>query len=455
MESTPKSQSIKSGRALALVCVVLALVLVPGRSGSTQSAFPLRDGDTWVMVGDSITAQRLHTNYIEAFCFTRFPRWTFRFRNSGVGGDRIPTALERWSWDVGRWRPTVVSVELGMNDSGAGPGSAGAYRAGMVGMLEQIRQLAARPVWISPSPVNDGSSPAQWKSTPSLRNATLDSYSTALGEAAREHKVPYADQFHLLAPVWARNTALLNLLNAAQSLAGSPDVPGGDQLQAWVKGFQASGVEMPVSLGGDAVHPGPPGQLTMAAAILSQLLAPGLVSQVTIDSTGGGRVVEPKQCAVTNLKVAGAVVSFTRKDDCLPFPIADDARPAAEMTPLVRGLNQFMLSVKGLKDGSYSLKMDDVPVASLTSAQMSQGFNLGMLDRGPISDQCRAVLVAVRDKETLVAQWRSTSRQSAGSPSAEAEVRLAEIDRQVREADERIRVAAQPKAHRYTIELIK
>jgi len=455
MEFTSKSQSNRRGRPLAFACVVLALILVSGRSGNSQGAFPLRDGDTWVMVGDSITAQRLHTNYIEAYCFTRFPRWTFRVRNSGVGGDRVPTAVERWKWDVARWRPTVVSVELGMNDSGAGPGSAAAFRTGMEGMLEQIRQLAARPVWISPSPVNDGASPEQWNSTPPLRNATLNSYATALGDAAREHKVPYADQFHLLAPLWARNTALLNVLNGAESLAGNAEVPGGEQLQAWVKGFQGSGVAMPVGLGGDAVHPGPPGQLLMAAAILSQLLAPGLVSQVTIDVTGGGRVVEPKQCAVTNLKLVASVISFTRKDDCTPFPIADDARPAAELTPLVRGLNQFMLTVKGLKDGNYSLKMDDVQVATLTSAQMGQGYNLGMLDRGPISDQCRAVLAAVRDKEVLVSQWRAASRQTAAKPPAESEVALAEIDRQIREADERIRVVAQPKPHRYSIELVK
>src|SRR5947208_13560913 len=111
-------------RILPVAALFLAL-LAPARAQGPAGpgAFPLKNGDTWVMVGDSITAQHLHSNYFEAFCFARFPSLTFRFRNSGVGGDQIPTALNRWTWDVARWRPNVVSVELGMNDSGAGPNS--------------------------------------------------------------------------------------------------------------------------------------------------------------------------------------------------------------------------------------------------------------------------------------------------------------------------------------------
>ncbi|HEY7155655.1 MAG TPA: hypothetical protein VH575_16960, partial [Gemmataceae bacterium] len=56
----------------------------------TTASFPLRDGDLWVMAGDSITAQHLHSNYFEAFCFARYPKLKFAFRNSGVGGHTIP-----------------------------------------------------------------------------------------------------------------------------------------------------------------------------------------------------------------------------------------------------------------------------------------------------------------------------------------------------------------------------
>ena len=116
--------------------------------------FPLKDGDTWVMAGDSITAQHLHSNYFEAFCFARFPTLTFRFRNSGVGGDTIPKVLARFPWDVAAWKPTVVSVELGMNDQGGFPVD---KFIGNMGQLDgKIRDAGARPVYFTSSPVNDG-----------------------------------------------------------------------------------------------------------------------------------------------------------------------------------------------------------------------------------------------------------------------------------------------------------
>ena len=102
------------------VLIVLATALHVA-STSAQAEFPLKDGDIWVMAGDSITAQHLHTNYFEAFCFARYPSLKFSFRNSGVGGHTIPTTLARFDYDIAGWQPTVVSVELGMNDQGGTP----------------------------------------------------------------------------------------------------------------------------------------------------------------------------------------------------------------------------------------------------------------------------------------------------------------------------------------------
>ena len=65
----------------------LAVVAAPCAADESASAgFPLKEGDIWVMAGDSITAQHLHSNYFEAFCFARYPQRKFAFRNSGVGG---------------------------------------------------------------------------------------------------------------------------------------------------------------------------------------------------------------------------------------------------------------------------------------------------------------------------------------------------------------------------------
>src|SRR5882762_8738699 len=104
-----------------LPAALLALLLLAPLRAAEPAAFPLKDGDVWVMAGDSITAQHLHSNYFEAFCFARYPKLKFAFRNSGVGGHTIPSTLTRFDYDIAAWQPTVVSIELGMNDKGGTP----------------------------------------------------------------------------------------------------------------------------------------------------------------------------------------------------------------------------------------------------------------------------------------------------------------------------------------------
>jgi len=63
-----------------LLLIVLTAA-TPLAAAEPATTFPLRDGDIWVMAGDSITAQHLHSNYFEAFCFARYPNLKFAFRN--------------------------------------------------------------------------------------------------------------------------------------------------------------------------------------------------------------------------------------------------------------------------------------------------------------------------------------------------------------------------------------
>src|ERR1700683_2762447 len=107
-----------SHRHCYTVLLLGALIVTCLAAEPKAGSFPRKDGDVWVMAGDSITAQHLHSNYFEAFCFARYPKLKFAFRNSGVGGHTIPSTLARFDYDVAAWKPTVVSVELGMNDQG-------------------------------------------------------------------------------------------------------------------------------------------------------------------------------------------------------------------------------------------------------------------------------------------------------------------------------------------------
>lgn len=427
----------------ALFLLMGLIVVLPAWSAEPATAFPLKDGDIWVMAGDSITAQHLHSNYFEAFCFARYPNMKFAFRNSGVGGHTIPSTLARFDYDIAAWNPTVVSVELGMNDKGSTPTDK--FIGNMGTMVERIRSVKARPVIFAASPVNAGDTMA--KLGPNQR---LHEYAAALKEFAAREKVPYADQFHLLVDVWGKNKpreTLANSIGTIRQLSQDKSLEGADHLRAFLEA-QDKNPSRPVTMMGDPVHPGATGQLMMAAALLKELGADPFVSSVTLDAAG--KVIEAKGCKVESVKADGGTISFERLDERLPFPIPEEARAVVAFDPTILALSQYTLKVSGLKDGTYSLKVQGVQTATLTAKELATGVNLtafGPTPKGanPIAAQGVKILSLVSAKESLVSQWRGMSQKAhaSGAP-AELKTQLAEMTKKVEEADAKIREAAKP-----------
>ena len=419
--------------------------------GSLKADLPLKQGDTWVMAGDSITAQHLHSNYFEAFCFARYPQLKFAFRNSGVGGHTIPSTLARFDYDIAAWKPTVVSVELGMNDKGGTPTDK--FVANMTTMVERIRSVKARPIILSASPVNDGTTMANLGG-----NQRLHEYAVALKDFSAKEQIPYADQFHALVDVWGLNkskeTMAGTILKLKQASADDALV-GVEHLRAFLAAQAKSPLPL-VSMQGDAVHPGPPGQLMMAAALLKALGADGFVSSLTL--AADGNVVEAKGCKVDGLKAEAGRIEFDRLDERLPFPIPEDAQTVTAFYPTILDLSQYTLKVTGLKDGSYSMKINGIASDPLTSKELANGVNLTALSPiapatvNPITAQSRAILSAVANKENLVGQWRGQSKQAIAPGAApELQEKLALVTKTVEEADEKIRQAAKPQKLHFEI----
>ena len=414
---------------------------------ASAAEFPLKEGDVWVMAGDSITAQHLHSNYFEAFCYARYPKLNFKFRNSGVGGDTIPRVLDRFAFDVAAWKPTVVSVELGMND--AGSFKADAFIENMGTLVATIRKAGARPVILSASPVNDGTTIAKMAGY----NAKLDEYAKALKMFCEKEKIPYADQFHPLVDVWGKNKpneALVNDFAVVRRMAADSKLKGVEHLKAFVDLHPVY-----ISMQGDPVHPGPTGQLMMAAALLKELGAEPFVSSVTI---ARGKV-EAKGCEVTNMNGEGQSIEFDRLDECLPFPIPANAREVLPLAPEVLELSQYLLTVKDLPKGNYTLKINDVICASLSSEQLAEGVNLTDLpgqpannDKNPIAVQAQKLLDAVTFKENNVQGWRGLSRQvhSNGGRKGGKDP-MATLTARVEAADAKIRDAAKPQKLHFEI----
>jgi lysophospholipase L1-like esterase len=382
-----------------LVLLAFAFCIAPifAIPASADPALTPKANDLWVMAGDSITAQRLHSNYIEAFYRTRYPDLNLQFRNSGIGGNRTGNILQRFDYDVAAWKPTTVSIELGMNDVNAGDDPAG-YVKGMRELLGRIRDIKAQPVFISSSPVNDGSLPGNWKSD---RCRRLDLYTNALKKLADEEAVVMVDQYHPLLELWGKNMPPVDAAVATQPAT----LPGG-------KAAPRKGSTGRIELHGDAVHTGPVGQYTMAATILSALNVDREVSSAVLKADG--TVVDAKGCKISDAAAKDGRLSFTRLDERGPWPIDPKAKPAVELLPSIADLSRYMLTVQGLAAGKYNVSIDGKPAAALTAKELAAGWNMSTVFEGALAERSTKIIELIAKLQGKPnTDWRAASKEKS------------------------------------------
>jgi lysophospholipase L1-like esterase len=344
-----------------LLIGVLLLAAVP--TVSAQEFF-LKKGDVVVVMGDSITEQRLYSNYLEIWSQTRFPSHNLVFRNVGIGGDTSGGGNGRFKRDVLPHKPTVLTVDFGMNDGGYQAFNNqrfDPYMKGLQGIADQAKAAKIRVAWVTPQPVehNPGNAAESY-------NQTLEKFGDGVKEIAKKNDGLFADQFH---PYW-------EVIKKARDAGEKGRITGND-----------------------AVHPGPPGQALMAASILKAMKFPREVCSVEINVMGKFSSKNTKKCAVTLTKIEPDQVSFSRLDECLPF-FPEQAKSILKWTSLLEDMNQYGLKVGGLNAGKYDVKYDGKTIATYTDAELAKGVNLAgpVLASGPIADQVKEVVKAVNDK---------------------------------------------------------
>ena len=121
----------------------------------TAGDFALRDGDTVVFLGDSITAARGYGKVIEDYTLLRYPERKVRFINAGQGGDTAEGGLKRLDRDVFSQGATVLTVAYGINDIGWGMKADAEhkqrYLKAIRGIVEQCHQHGVRVFICSPA----------------------------------------------------------------------------------------------------------------------------------------------------------------------------------------------------------------------------------------------------------------------------------------------------------------
>lgn len=417
----------------------ILLVGTLARCETGGGTFFIRDKDSVVFLGDSITEQKLYTTYIEGYTLTRFPEKKFTFRNVGWGGDTawlrqrahpdekllfaatgsslddmvtkaVGTGLAR---DVLPLKPTVVTVDFGMNDHAYQGFREDIFRAHVRSQKEIVNVLTkngARVALLTTQPIEDK------RPDPDrcVKNQSLRKFSDGIKEVAAKEGALFVDQF---------DPYMAIMLKAR---ASNPGAHIG---------------------GGDAVHPGPAGHTIMAWAILKGLSAPALVSCAGFDVTRWirSKITCAEQCEISHVKYADGALGFDRLDKALPMPIDPRATNALQLASVADDLNRYMLKVEGLTAGRYTVDINGTTVATVNNDELANGFNLATVDT-PATQQAKQVLDLVFKKNGVYFErWRKV--QLANGPQE----RLAELDKQIAGIEAQIDAARQPKPLHFDI----
>jgi lysophospholipase L1-like esterase len=163
---------------LLRVVSLLGLLFILSSAGRGASDFHLKDGDTVVFYGDSITDRRLYSVFVETFAITRFPKLHLRFVHSGYSGDRVSGGFGgsidvRLNRDVVAYKPTVVTILLGMNDGEYEPFDAARLRNFSTGYEHIVGTLKSalpgvRITLLEPSTYDDITRPAGFEASNGL-----------------------------------------------------------------------------------------------------------------------------------------------------------------------------------------------------------------------------------------------------------------------------------------------
>jgi lysophospholipase L1-like esterase len=194
-------------KCLSIVFLVL-ISLFPGaaRAGEKRTNKELADADRVLLLGGGfIEQERLHC-YLETRLLRHHPRGQLLFRNLGWGGDTVrgsartggfenPEGFARLFKEVTQWKPTVIFVGYGMNESFAGAAGIAPFVKEYGALLDKLAPLKARMILLSPT-YHEALGPPYPDATE--HNEQLKAYAEAIGELARKRGLEFIDLFQAM-----------------------------------------------------------------------------------------------------------------------------------------------------------------------------------------------------------------------------------------------------------------
>jgi lysophospholipase L1-like esterase len=415
----------------------------------------LKDGDTVVFLGDSITHQCLYTQYVEDYFYTRYPKMHIHFHNAGVGGDRAKDALTRFDEDVAAYKPKYVTILLGMNDGtyrDFDKAIFDTYQQDMSTLLDKIAAIGAIAIPITPTMFDsrakvlrgDNQEPRN-----TYYNGVLSLYGSWLREQAQNRGLGFVD-------MWSPLNDLT--MDARKKTPDFTMIP-------------------------DGVHPAPEGQVVMAVSIIQDVVTHTSCPQITIDSKDGKLTPAATGGKVSDFN-AGDGVSFTFTADRLPWVLPADPADGGNKHTAIDGykldhaghhFSNERMSVRGLKPGKYEFKIDGQAIGTYPAGQLAFGVELEENNKTPEYQQAAKVaeLNAERNKDAyhpmrdqygqLKGKRRDLAKIDPKDPQYAAKkaefdkwydgqkAKVAELLAKAKDIEAKIYEANQPVPHKYEI----
>ena len=383
--------------------------------------FQLRDGDTVVFLGDSITAARTYGKIIENYALLRFPQRKIRFFNAGLGGDTAAGSLKRLDQDVFAHRATVVIVAFGTNDIGWGLKADAEHKQKY---LDAVREIITR----------------------------------SRAHGARVYLCSAAATAQ--APDQADESFLQKMCDEGMQLARDLGEHAIDvqramrEVQRKTIDYSSKAKEQVKLHLADGAHLNELGQLAMAWAILKGLDAPAEVSSAHLDAATG-QTVAVANCRIREIERADGGVRFTRLDDGLPFNGGLFYALNFRFVPMLSELGRYELRIDGLADGRYDVTAEGIKIGSYSSRQLATGVNIASATGsawkpgGPWAEQAVTVQ-SLTDARHELAKAEMLARLYGNVDGSADELRAA-----APETDDRLialqRQAAKPRPYRFEV----
>ncbi|MBP1663950.1 MAG: hydrolase family protein [Bacteroidetes bacterium] len=357
-------------RIIIFTIFILTITLI----ANSQENNYFKAGDRICFVGNSITKDGEFIHNILLYQITRYPNQQINIFNCGIPGDVTQDVLDRLETDILIHKPTKVVIMIGMNDikrwfygskitSNADTlqlqqEAINLYKKNLAKLLSEFQSRSIGIILQTPTIYDQTAKFATENKFGS--NDALKVCADFVCEQARKFKLPLVDYWTLMA-----------------------------QLNKKIQ------KEDPMStiIGMDRIHPGSDGHLVMAYQFLKADKAPKFVSKICIYNNNKKSALKSCNCEIKNVSLNKNKVTFTVKENSLPFPTKPQQTKSLSLIPFVDEFNVELLKVPVIKPGNYKLTIDGVLVGEFTGKQLQNGVNLTSYSNTPQYQQA----IKVRD----------------------------------------------------------